>query len=402
MRLLLLIAVITSLAGCGRKPAGKKDAAAQSRPPGDVHISEVRVADKFVRDRLLSGFYSGTDDWLWTARKFAVRVDVPPPVTGESKLELDFSVPAELIEAVGPVTVTARINGTKIGSQKYKAPGRYSWEQRLPEKFLTADPLTVEYELDRWGTDKSNGHDIGLIAVGVNVRHPEGMVVEHDAAAERARQDYARLLKRRQSQMPVERQKELMKLFHDIPIWSHMWFHNVPIEKNPLDLWMMQQVIYELQPEFIVETGTFRGGSALYWAHTLNGMGLENSRVLTVDISDYNATASTHPLWKKYVTFFKGSSTDAAVVGEIARRVQGHKTLVTLDSDHSMKHVLDELHAYAPLVTRGSYLVVEDTHIDGVPTQPDAAPGRWRRSRNFSKMAAAATSSRIFRARHSS
>jgi cephalosporin hydroxylase len=55
--------------------------------------------------------------------------------------------------------------------------------------------------------------------------------------------------------------------------------------------------------------------------------------------------------------------------------VQGHRTIVTLDSDHSMKHVLAELHAYAPMVSRGSYLVVEDTHIDGIPTQPDAGPG---------------------------
>jgi cephalosporin hydroxylase len=175
--------------------------------------------------------------------------------------------------------------------------------------------------------------------------------------------------------MPVEKQKEMMKLFHEIPTWTETWFHNVRIEKNPLDLWMMQQIMYETQPEFIVETGTFRGGSALYWAHTLNGLGLENSRVLTVDIQDLTATASTHPLWKKYVTFFKGSSTDPKIVAEIAKRTQGHRTIVTLDSDHSMKHVYEELKAYAPMVNSGSYLVVEDTHMDGVPTAPDFGPG---------------------------
>jgi cephalosporin hydroxylase len=144
-----------------------------------------------------------------------------------------------------------------------------------------------------------------------------------------------------------------MKLFHDVPVWSHMWFENVPIEKNPLDLWMMQQIIYETHPDFVVETGTFKGGSALYWAYTLNGMGLENSRVITMDIQDLTGTAATSPLWKKYVTFMKGSSTAPEVVGD----------------------VLAEMKAYAPMVNRGSYLVVEDTHMDGVPTAPDFGPG---------------------------
>ena len=164
-----------------------------------------------------------------------------------------------------------------------------------------------------------------------------------------------------------------------------MWFHNVPIGKNPLDLWMMQQIIYETQPEFIVETGTFMGGSALYWAHTLNGMGLENSRVITVDISDLTSTASKHPLWNKYVTFLKGSSVDPAIVAQIAERVKGHKTLVTLDSDHSMQHVLNEMRAYAPLVTRGNYLVVEDTNLDGVPIFPEGGPGPMAAVQQFFK-----------------
>ena len=203
----------------------------------------------------------------------------------------------------------------------------------------------MECELDRWGKDRATGRDVGLIVVGVSLVHPDSTVVGHDVAIERARQGYLRLLEMRQLQLPRDKQNDMMKLFHDIPVWRHMWFHNVQIDKNPLDLWMMQQVIYEVQPEFIVETGTALGGSALYWAHTLNGMGLENSRVLTVDINELPATAPTHPLWKKYVTFFRGSSTDPAIVAQIRQRVRGHKTLVTLDSDHSMKHVLNDLHS---------------------------------------------------------
>jgi cephalosporin hydroxylase len=123
-----------------------------------------------------------------------------------------------------------------------------------------------------------------------------------------------------------------------------------------------------------VETGTWRGGSALYWAHTLNGAGLEKSRVITVDIQDQTKNAAAHPLWK-YVTFMKGSSTDPKIVAEITRLVQGTKGDRRVDSDHSMKHVLDELHAYSPMVSARSYVVVEDTHIDGIPTQPERGPG---------------------------
>jgi cephalosporin hydroxylase len=305
----------------------------------------------------------------------SVSLDVPPPVDAPTELNMDFAVPSELMTAVHEVTVTARVNGGEVGKQKYTEDGRQYRTYPVPAALLKKHPVTVEFELDRWGKDPSTGRDIGLIVVGVSLRHPDTTVIEHEAATELARQGYTELLKRRQLQMSTSQQNEMMKLFHKIPIWRYMWFHNVPIGKNPLDLWMMQQIIYETRPEFIVETGTFAGGSALYWAHTLNGMGLENSRVFTMDIGDFTKTAAKHPLWKKYITFWKGSSTDPAIVAEIAQRVKGHKTLVTLDSDHSMEHVLNELHAYAPMVSRGSYLVVEDTHIDGVPTQPESGPG---------------------------
>jgi cephalosporin hydroxylase len=146
---------------------------------------------------------------------------------------------------------------------------------------------------------------------------------------------------------------------------------------------MMQQIIYETQPDYVVETGTWMGGSALYWAHTLNGMGMERSRVLTVDIQDNHAAAAANPLWKRYVTFFRGSSTDPDLVAKIAVLVKGKKTLIALDSDHSMGHVLQELDAYAPLVSAGSYIVVEDTHLDGVPTDPSFGPGPMAAVRKF-------------------
>lgn len=190
-----------------------------------------------------------------------------------------------------------------------------------------------------------------------------------------ARQGYRRLVAERRLKLPEEKYREIQRLFHDIPVWSHTWFGNVKIEKTPLDLWMVQQILYEVQPEFIVETGTWRGGSALFCAHTLQGLGLVNSRVLTVDLRNITANAVANPLWRKYVRFFQGSSTDPKIVSTIRGIVKGRRTLVMLDSDHSRKHVLAELEAYAPMVTSGSYLIGEDTHMDAVPTYPHFGPG---------------------------
>ncbi len=347
-------------------------------------VFELNVADPAFKDRLLRGFLDGTDAWKWTGRQFAVLLDAPPPVDAPTFLVLDFNAPDELMKEVKEVTVTARVNGQAVGSQKYSAAGRYFLQFNVPVALLKKSPAEVEFELDKSAKD-SSGREIGLIVVAVSFNHPDATVLNRDSATQLAKQGYLQLLKQRHSKLPVEKQNELMKLFHEVPVWSHNWFENVPIEKNPLDLWMMQQIIYETRPDFIVETGTFKGGSALYWAYTLNGMGLENSRVITSDIQDLTATAAGNPLWKKYVTFFKASSTAPEVLSQIGQRVKGHKVLVTLDSDHTAAYVLSEIKAYAPMVSRGSYLVVEDTHMDGVPTDPNFGPGPLAAVQKFLK-----------------
>ena len=345
-----------------------------------LKVSELSVTDPLFQDRLLRGFYEGTQGWKWTARQFAVSLDVPPAIDQPTLLDMDYQIPSELInalheQAVHEVNITTRVNGTQVSKQKFTAEGRQRLKIPIPAASLKTSPAIVEVELDRCGKDAATGRDIGLIVVGLGLTYSDTAETGREVATEMARRGYEQLLKRRQLQMPQPQQQEMMKLFHQLPIWRSMWFQNVPIEKSPLDLWMMQQIIYETQPEFIVETGTFRGGSALYWAYTLHGMGLENSRVITIDVEELAGTASKHPLWKKYVTFMKGSSTDPAIVAGIAKRVKGHRVFVTLDSDHRMKHVLNELHAYSPLVSRGDYLIVEDTHIDGVPTDAGFGPG---------------------------
>jgi len=321
---------------------------------------------------LLRGFFDGTSAWKWSDWSFAVSLDVPEPVQ-PTILLLDFAVPDELMSQVKGFTLTATVNGEKVGKIQYEKAGRAQFAYGVSAAALKRSPAEVEFTMDqtaKW----PDGRPLGLIVLNVALKPREEGVVGREAAEKAARAGYLKLLEQRKLKLAPEKQNELMKLFHDIPTWQQTFFHNVQIEKNPLDLWMMQQLIYEIQPDFVVETGTWRGGSALYWAHTLNGAGLEKSRVITVDIQDQTKNASAHPLWR-YVTFMKGSSTDPKIVAEIARLVQGRKVIVTLDSDHSMKHVLDELHAYSPMVSARSYVVVEDTHIDGIPTQPEAGPG---------------------------
>jgi cephalosporin hydroxylase len=337
-------------------------------------ISEIALTDKVHRHRVLRGVYDGAQPWRWTSRVFAVSLD-PPQLEKATYLELDFTVPAEIISEFPAVTLIGRVNGVEVGRQTYYSGGRFTFTRHVPLPALKQRPAEVEFELDKSITDPKDGRILGLIAVSVALKDYEQTAVFRETQVSQAREGYRKLVEQYRSGIPPERYREMMRLFHDLPVWQNMWFQSVRLIKNPLDLWMMQQIIYEVQPDFIVETGTWYGGSALYWAHTLNGMRLENSRVLTIDLGDFTQGASTHFLWKKYVQFFRGSSTDPAIVSRIASRVKGRKTIVTLDSDHSMDHVLRELRLYSPLVSPGSYLIVEDTHLDGVPTQPDSGPG---------------------------
>jgi len=343
----------------------------------------MEVKDESLQNRLLRGFYEVREGgWRWTARVFAVSLD-PPPTEKATYLELDFTLPVELMGEFQTVSLMARVNGVEVGKQSYNKEGRYVFTRHVPLPALKQRPAEVEFELDKSITDARSGRILGLIAIGVGLKEYEQTAEYRETELRLAREDSEKLAEQRHKQIPPEKERELLKLFHDLPVWRNMWFQNVRLIKNPLDLWMMQQIIYEVQPNFIVETGTWYGGSALYWAHTLNGMDLKSSRVLTVDVEDHTQTASTHFLWKKYVEFLRGSSTDPAIVAKIAGRVKDRKTIVVLDSDHATEHVLQELRMYSPMISHGSYLVVEDTHMDGVPTYPGFKAGPYAAVRRF-------------------
>jgi cephalosporin hydroxylase len=338
-------------------------------------VSEVLMVDEHHRDRILRGVYAGEGGWRWTAPSFAFALD-PPPAAKATFLELDFTVPQELMEKNANITLVSKVNGVEVARQNYRKADRYLLASKVPAEALTRRPAEVEFAVNQSVADPAKGRVLGLIVVSVGLKEYEQTAEFRNAQLALSQQAYEKVLQQRDLQIPAEKQRELMKLFHSLPIWDSLWFQNVRIIKNPLDLWMLQQIAYEVRPDFVIETGTWYGGSALYWAHTLNGMGLENARVLTVDIQDLTGQgASSNPLWKKYVEFSLGSSTDPAIVSKFAQRVKNSRVIVNLDSDHSMHHVLNELRAYAPMVSPGSYIAVEDTHLDGVPTHPEQGPG---------------------------
>lgn len=138
--------------------------------------------------------------------------------------------------------------------------------------------------------------------------------------------------------------------------------------KNPIDLWIYQEIISEIKPDVIVETGTAFGGSAAFMASICELLG--SGEVVSIDI---NPVSPDYPRHSR-ITYLGGrSSTSDELLSEVRERVAGKRTMVILDSDHSQAHVAAELKAYSPLVSPGSYLIVEDTSIGLVSR--DELPG---------------------------
>ncbi len=158
-------------------------------------------------------------------------------------------------------------------------------------------------------------------------------------------------------------------------VYSFTWMGR-PVIQLPDDLIRVQEVIHAVDPDVIIETGVAHGGSLIFYATLCKAR--EKGRVIGIDIEirPHNRTAiESHPLFP-YITLIEGSSVDAATVARVAAEVQeGQKVLVLLDSNHTKAHVAEELEAYAPLVTPGSYLVVADgimSWLGNAPrTQPD-------------------------------
>jgi cephalosporin hydroxylase len=159
---------------------------------------------------------------------------------------------------------------------------------------------------------------------------------------------------------------EFHQLFYHSMVWvDRTRWQGVPVCKPPTDLWVLQELIFELKPDLIVESGTAHGGAAAFMASLLDLN--RRGRVVTIDSTEY-PDRPAHPR----IEYLTGSSTDPAIAATVAERARGAAcVLVILDAAHVASHVGREIALYAPLVTIGSYLIVEDGNVDGNPVLPD-------------------------------
>jgi len=142
-----------------------------------------------------------------------------------------------------------------------------------------------------------------------------------------------------------------------------------PIIQFPQDIIAMQEIIWQIKPDLIVETGIAHGGSLIFYASMLELIG-EGGQILgiDVDIRQHNRVEiEKHPMFKR-ITMIEGSSIDEEIAKQVFDFAKGNsRVLVILDSNHTHDHVLKELELYSPLVTKDSYLVVFDTVVEDMP-----------------------------------
>ena len=146
------------------------------------------------------------------------------------------------------------------------------------------------------------------------------------------------------------------------------WFGR-PIIQHPEDMVAMQEIIWKVKPDLIIETGIAHGGSLIFSASMLELIGGEGQVLgIDIDIREHNRIEiEKHPLYKR-ITMIQGSSIEDNVIKQVRKFAEGKKrVLVCLDSLHTHDHVLNELELYSPLVTKESYLVVFDTIIEDMP-----------------------------------
>ena len=163
-----------------------------------------------------------------------------------------------------------------------------------------------------------------------------------------------------------------LKYYHNFS-----WF-GMPVLQLPEDLLRLQEVIYQLRPSVIIETGVFRGGSLLFHATLCQALG--NGRVIGIDQEIAAADRETlrrHLLGSR-ISLIEGDSVSPATVDQVSRLIgPGESVLVILDSCHTKDHVAAELEAYAPLVTVGSYIIAADGGIMRVTADTPRGLDSW-------------------------
>jgi len=166
---------------------------------------------------------------------------------------------------------------------------------------------------------------------------------------------------------------------NDSRVWQKTTWLGTSALKLPTDLWVYQEILYDIKPDVIIETGTMYGGSALFLATICNA--LNKGKILSIDINK----KETFPEHDR-IEYITGSSISEKVVNYVKNSMTSKSiVLVILDSDHSKNHVLKEMEIYSKLVSNGSYLIVEDTAINGHPIVTDYGEGPMEAIQEFLK-----------------
>jgi cephalosporin hydroxylase len=161
--------------------------------------------------------------------------------------------------------------------------------------------------------------------------------------------------------------------------WSYQWsWLGVPVIQMPPDIVVLQEVVWEMRPQLVIETGIARGGSLILSASILELIGEGTVLGIDIDIRPHNREAiESHPLARR-IRMIEGSSVDESVVSQArAAASEVERVMVILDSSHTHEHVLAELSAYAPLVTVGQFLVVADTFVEDIAPQDHRPHRPW-------------------------
>ena len=168
--------------------------------------------------------------------------------------------------------------------------------------------------------------------------------------------------------------EEYLRWYYDNHVWKRLSYRGIRILKNVSDLWNYQEIIHERGVEWVVETGTRHGGSALYFADLLSARKAPGL-VISVDVDHDSLQIPSDGI--PGLRLLRGDSASPAVIEQIRSLLPGRRgpMFVILDSDHRMNHVLRELNAYVPLMQPGDYLIVEDTCVNGHPVRPEFGPG---------------------------
>ena len=153
-------------------------------------------------------------------------------------------------------------------------------------------------------------------------------------------------------------------------VYGFTWMGR-PMIQLPEDMVRIQELIWRVRPDVVVETGVAHGGSLVFYASLFAAMGQGRVVGVDIDIRRHNRSAiETHRLAKR-ITLVEGSSADRDTIAAVSASIRDDESvLVILDSNHSQAHVAAELEAYAPLVTPGSYMVA----CDGIMAQVAGAP----------------------------